>query len=66
MYEYKFVPLKEPRDFFGFVQASGDSIEETVRQHAAEGWRLVQIFGPVALPQHGLNAAFVIIFEKPK
>ncbi|ASA20210.1 hypothetical protein B9T62_04975 [Paenibacillus donghaensis] len=46
MYEYKFIdiPLKKSKKALIVTEAD---YQELIRSHAAEGWRLVQIFAPM-------------------
>jgi hypothetical protein len=57
--EYKFVRLKQ--GFFS-DKPKGD-YKEIIREHAREGWRLVQIFAP-STGNMGRASYFEIIFEK--
>ena len=57
--EYIFVKL-EPGFFSG--NPKGD-YKEIIKEHAREGWRLVQIFAPGTGPA-GIASYFEIIFEK--
>lgn len=60
MYEYKFVRL----EFGGTLSQhiKGD-YQQIIHDHAAQGWRLVQIFAP----QIGSRVLYhEIIFERPK
>lgn len=61
-FEYKFVRLGE-----GFleVRKSGKSeYQEAVLIHAADGWRLVQIFAP-GTGAYGAAKYFELILERP-
>lgn len=59
MKEYKFVKIelkywsREPKEDY----------KEIIREHAREGWRLVQIFAP-AIYGYGYAKDFQLIFEK--
>ena len=60
-YEYKFVRLGE-----GFRHAKRDAQEQyksVINEHAAKGWRLVQIFAP-GLGVYGSAKYFELIFER--
>jgi len=59
MYEYKFVRLK----FGFFAKAPKEDYKAIIKQHAKEGWKLVQIFSP-AIRGYGAAAYFEMIFEK--
>jgi Domain of unknown function (DUF4177) len=50
-YEYKFVWLGEYRGsaWFGVSDKTRGAYEDVVREHAREGWRLVQIRPPASL-----------------
>ncbi|MCP4217324.1 MAG: DUF4177 domain-containing protein [bacterium] len=63
MFEYKFVNLE--RSFFSVKGALKDDYHQIIHQHAAEGWRLVQIFAPAPHGYGKLNR-FEMIFEKEK
>jgi hypothetical protein len=67
-YEYKFVRLEEVKQWFFGTTTPGETAREgyqdVIRQHAADGWRLVQIFAP-GLGAYGAAAFFELIFERP-
>lgn len=62
MFEYKFVEVKLSNQFLS--KKPKEDYQEIIRQHAAEGWRLVQIFAP-AIEGYGTAASYELIFEKP-
>jgi hypothetical protein len=59
MYEYKFVELS-----LTWTATLKLSYHDVVRQHAKEGWRLVQIVGPECLGRRTHPVAEAI-FERP-
>ncbi|WP_240374947.1 DUF4177 domain-containing protein [Bacillus piscicola] len=60
MYEYKFekVDLKG-----GFRMKPKEDYHDIIREHAKDGWRLVQIFAP-GTSSYGLASYFELIFER--
>ena len=60
-YEYKFVRLGE--GLLSVKRNARDNYQEAVHQHAAQGWRLVQIFAP-GTGAYGAARYFELIFEK--
>lgn len=60
-YEYKFVRLGE--GMLGVKRSAREDYQETVHQHAREGWRLVQIFSP-STGVYGASQYFELIFER--
>lgn len=62
MYEYKFVEVKLKNSLA--MLKPKENYQEIVHQHAAEGWRLVQIFAP-SIAGYGTAAYYELIFEKP-
>ena len=59
-FEYKFVRLK-----VGFLGNQAElRYQETVHQHAREGWRLVQVFAP-GISSIGTATYYELIFERP-
>ncbi len=60
-YEYKFVRIGE--GWFSVKKAAREGYQEIIHQHAAEGWRLVQIFAP-AIAGYGAAKFYEIIFER--
>ncbi len=61
-FEYKFVRLGE--GLFGVRKAGREGYQEAVHKHAAEGWRLVQIFAP-GVGGYGAAKYYELIFERP-
>ena len=60
-FEYKFVRLGE-----GLLSARSEArhdYQEQVRQHAREGWRLVQIFAP-GVGAYGAAKYYELILER--
>ena len=64
-YEYKFVRLGEYRGsaLFGVKDKARKGYEDVVRQHARDGWRLVQIFAP-GVAAFGAAKYYELIFER--
>lgn len=62
-YEYKFVRLGE--GWLGARKEAKEDYQHTVQEHAAEGWRLVQIFAP-GTGAYGAAKYYELIFERPK
>lgn len=60
-YEYKFMRLGE--GFLGVRKSGREEYEEEVHRHAAEGWRLVQIFAP-GVGGYGAAKYYELIFER--
>ena len=61
-HEYKFVRLGE-----GWMEAKKEAKQEyqnTVHEHARDGWRLVQVFAP-SFGAYGASKYVELIFEKP-
>ena len=61
-FEYKFVRLGE-----GYLAARKEGTEgyqEEVHKHAAEGWRLVQIYAP-STGIYGAAKYVELVFERP-
>lgn len=61
-YEYKFVRLGE-----GYMSVRKDGREgyqDAILEHAADGWRLVQVFAPVT-GGGGFAKYFELILERP-
>lgn len=67
-FEYTFVRLEQDKNWWtGLPTPSAearDGYQKVIRQHAAEGWRLVQIFAP-DLGFQGSALYFELIFERP-
>lgn len=64
-FEYKFVRIGEGRlsTFFGLQDKARNAYEEVVRDHAQDGWRLVQIFAP-GVAAFGAAKYYELIFER--
>ena len=60
-YEYKFVRLGE--GWGGVKKSAKEEYQQVIREHAHEGWRLVQIFAP-AIAGYGAAKYYEIIFER--
>ena len=64
MYEYKFHRIKAESRFL-FEKKPETDYREIIREHAQNGWRLVQIFAPtVSVIDGGTSNYFELIFEK--
>ena len=64
MYEYKFHRIKTLGAFL-FEKKPESNYYEIIREHAKNGWRLVQIFAPtVSVIDGGTSNYFELIFEK--
>jgi hypothetical protein len=60
-YEYKFVRLRE-----GWLSVRKEAkleYQKAVHEHAAEGWRLVQVFAP-PVGLYGAAGYYELIFER--
>lgn len=62
MYEYKFIKIELKTSLLKPAEAKKD-YHEIIREHAKDGWRLVQIFDP-STAGYGSAAYFELIFEK--
>ncbi len=64
-YEYKFVRLGEygASALFGVRDRDRDAYEDVVREHARDGWRLVQIFAP-GVAAFGAAKYYELILER--
>jgi len=60
-YEYKFVRLGE--GWLSIRKEAKQEYQRVVHQHAAEGWRLVQVFAP-SIGAYGSSTFFELIFER--
>jgi hypothetical protein len=60
-YEYKFVRLGE--GWLGARKAASEEYQAQIRQHALEGWRLVQVFAP-STGAYGSAKYFELILER--
>ena len=63
MYEYKFERLKLKIGFFEMKPS--EDYQAIIREHAEDGWRLLQIFAPVT-SAHPNASYFELIFEREK
>ena len=61
-YEYKFVRLGE--GFTEVRKVGKEGYQEAIHEHAATGWRLVQIFAP-GTGVYGAAKYYELIFERP-
>ena len=61
-YEYRFVRLGE--GILGVRKDGREGYQEAVHKHAAEGWRLVQVFAP-GVGGYGAAKYYELIFERP-
>jgi hypothetical protein len=66
-YEYKFVRIGQYRGsaLFGVQDKARETYQEIVHEHAAQGWRLVQIFAP-GIAAFGASKYYELIFEREK
>lgn len=62
-YEYKFVRLGQ--GWFSIRKSAQRDYQKIVHEHAAEGWRLVQIFAP-SEGAYGLATFYELIFERER
>ena len=65
--EYKFVRIGQYRAsaLFGVQERARETYQDIVHEHAAEGWRLVQIFAP-SIAAYGAAKYFELIFERDR
>jgi hypothetical protein len=61
-YEYKFVRIGEGK--LSVKKIGRESYQDAVRTHAAEGWRLVQIFAP-GTGAYGVAKYYELVLERP-
>jgi len=62
MFEYKFIKV----ELKGFAKLKPqENYQQLIKTHAADGWRLVQIFAPSTVG-YGLAEYFELIFERQK
>ena len=61
-FEYKFVRIGE--GWLSVRRSAADTYQDLVVQHAAEGWRLVQVFAP-SVGLYGHAKHYELIFERP-
>jgi hypothetical protein len=66
-FEYKFMRLGESPGsaFFGVHDKARNAYEDVVREHARDGWRLVQIFAP-GVAAFGAAKYYELIFERER
>ena len=66
-YEYKFVRIGQYRGsaLFGVQDKARETYQGVVEEHAANGWRLVQIFAP-GIAAFGAAKYYDLIFEREK
>ena len=68
-FEYKFVRLEETKSRLPWLGLSApapsakEGYQESIHQHASQGWRLVQIFAP-GISMYGSAAYYELIFER--
>ena len=62
MFEYKFVKVEMKYEFMGRANPA-ENHHEIIKNHASEGWRLVQVFAP-AVGATGMAEFYEIIFER--
>ena len=60
MYTYKFIKIKLTEIA---EKSPKEDYQKIIKEHAAEGWRLVQIFSP-PVSAAGSASYFELIFEK--
>ena len=60
-YEYKFVRLGE--GWLSAKRSAGAEYQEQIRQHAQDGWRLVQVFAP-GIGAYGAAKYYELILER--
>ena len=66
-YEYEFVRVGEYRGsaLFGVRDSERETYQNIVREHARQGWRLVQIFAP-GTAAFGAARYYELIFERER
>jgi len=62
-FEYKFVRLGETRWGWNVKKEAEQTYQTVIRDHAREGWRLVQIFAP-GTGLYGMAKYYEAIFER--
>ncbi len=62
-YEYKFERIGE--GMLGVKKSAKTGYQDVIREHAMQGWRLVQIFAP-GIGAYGMTKYFEMIFEREK
>lgn len=60
-YEYKFIRLGE--GWFRLKKAAREQYKDVVREHAKDGWRLVQLFAP-SLGWYGESTYIDVVLER--
>lgn len=61
-FEYKFVRLGE--GLLGAKSSAEKEYQQAVHRHAAEGWRLVQVFAP-SMGVDGWAKYYELVLERP-
>jgi hypothetical protein len=61
-YEYKFVRMGE--GWVGVKKSAQKEYQDVVKDHARQGWRLVQIFAP-SIGGYGMSKYYELILERP-
>jgi hypothetical protein len=61
-YEYKFVRMGE--GWVGVKKSAQKEYQDVVKDHARQGWRLVQIFAP-SIGASGMSKYYELILERP-
>jgi hypothetical protein len=61
-YEYKFVRMGE--GWVGVKKSAQKEYQDVVKDHARQGWRLVQIFSP-SIGGYGMSKYYELILERP-
>ncbi len=59
-YEYKFVRMGE--GWVGVKKSAQKEYQDVVKDHARQGWRLVQIFAP-SIGGYGMSKYYELILE---
>ena len=60
-YDYKFVRLGE--GWLSVRKAARQDYQRVIHEHAADGWRLVQVFAP-PVGMYGTATFYELIFER--
>jgi len=61
-YEYKFVRMGE--GWMGVRKSAKIEYQDVVKDHARQGWRLVQVFAP-SIGGYGMSKYYELILERP-
>jgi hypothetical protein len=61
-YEYKFVRMGE--GWVGVKKSAQKEYQDVVKDHARQGWRLIQIFAP-SIGGYGMSKYYELILERP-